>query len=232
MQVKTYDQLRDAVPELSEYIPDEDDIHIRGGLRPDAKSLGRRCAVVGNSGSLLDHTYGSEIDSHDAVIRFNASRYRPKATKSTLARKPPSVSRISTTSVSENLKTKCSSSPPATRKRSVTFPSTKRKKYLKHKEKNARPTRVQPGVLVSRLGLGGQTETETEQRFRRRRHGFESVLGEGFSVRFQPQRHAVPLLQPSGRESDHAGGVPVPSFGGGSQAYPFWNFTKRLAKKE
>ena len=51
MQVKTYDQLRDAVPELSEYIPDEDDIHIRGGLRPDAKSLGRRCAVVGNSGS-------------------------------------------------------------------------------------------------------------------------------------------------------------------------------------
>ena len=73
MQVKTYDQLRDAVPELSEYIPDEDDIHIRGGLRPDAKSLGRRCAVVGNSGSLLDHTYGSEIDSHDAVIRFNAA---------------------------------------------------------------------------------------------------------------------------------------------------------------
>ena len=73
MQIKTYDQLRDAVPELSEYIPDEDDIHTRGGLKPDAKSLGRRCAVVGNSGSLLDHAYGSEIDSHDAVIRFNAA---------------------------------------------------------------------------------------------------------------------------------------------------------------
>jgi hypothetical protein len=73
MQVKTYDQLRDAVPELSEYIPDEDDVHTRGGVKPDAKTLGRRCAVVGNSGSLLDHTYGAEIDSHDAVIRFNAA---------------------------------------------------------------------------------------------------------------------------------------------------------------
>ena len=73
MQVKAYDQLRDAVPELSEYIPDEDDVHTRGGVKPDAKTLGRRCAVVGNSGSLLDHTYGSEIDSHDAVIRFNAA---------------------------------------------------------------------------------------------------------------------------------------------------------------
>ena len=73
MQVKSYDQLRDAVPELSEYIPDEDDVHTRGGVKPDAKTLGRRCAVVGNSGSLLDHTYGAEIDSHDAVIRFNAA---------------------------------------------------------------------------------------------------------------------------------------------------------------
>ena len=73
MQLKSYQALNEAVPELRDYIPDTDDVHTRGGLKPESKKLGRRCAVVGNSGSLLETNYGSEIDSHDAVIRFNAA---------------------------------------------------------------------------------------------------------------------------------------------------------------
>lgn len=34
----------------------------------------RSCAVVGNSGSLLDKQYGSRIDAHEAVIRLNNAR--------------------------------------------------------------------------------------------------------------------------------------------------------------
>ncbi|NDB56776.1 hypothetical protein EB169_13235, partial [archaeon] len=31
----------------------------------------KRCAVVSNSGSLLDKSYGELIDSHDVIIRCN-----------------------------------------------------------------------------------------------------------------------------------------------------------------
>jgi hypothetical protein len=133
MQVKTYDQLRDAVPELSEYIPDEDDIHIRGGLRPDAKSLGRRCAVVGNSGSLLDHTYGSEIDSHDAVIRFNAAPtkgYEKHVGKKTTIR----VQNIDNLGFREP-KDEMLVFTARDEKTFRHFSEYQKKKYLKHKEK-------------------------------------------------------------------------------------------------
>ena len=133
MQIKTYDQLRDAVPELSEYIPDEDDIHTRGGLKPDAKSLGRRCAVVGNSGSLLDHAYGSEIDSHDAVIRFNAAPtkgYEKHVGKKTTIR----VQNIDNLGFREP-KDEMLVFTARDEKTFRHFSEYQKKKYLKHKEK-------------------------------------------------------------------------------------------------
>jgi len=36
-----------------------------------AKQPGKRCAVVSNSGVLLDHSYGEEIDASDRIFRFN-----------------------------------------------------------------------------------------------------------------------------------------------------------------
>lgn len=133
MQIKTYDQLRNAVPELSEYIPDEDDIHTRGGLKPDAKSLGRRCAVVGNSGSLLDHAYGSEIDSHDAVIRFNAAPtkgYEKHVGKKTTIR----VQNIDNLGFREP-KDEMLVFTARDEKTFRHFSEYQKKKYLKHKEK-------------------------------------------------------------------------------------------------
>lgn len=31
----------------------------------------RNCALVGNSGGLMEHDYGSYIDDHDFVMRIN-----------------------------------------------------------------------------------------------------------------------------------------------------------------
>ena len=42
------------------------------------------CAIVGNSGSMLNYTYGKSIDSHEVVLRFNQAP--PGTSKDTLAR--------------------------------------------------------------------------------------------------------------------------------------------------
>ena len=58
-----------------QYIPNEDH------LAPDTvgKKYGR-CAVVGNSGTLLNTSYGAQIDQYDTVIRFNAAPTRGTTT--------------------------------------------------------------------------------------------------------------------------------------------------------
>eukprot|EP00971_Amphidinium_carterae_P314157 6244681-Amphidinium_carterae.1 len=37
---------------------------------------GHRCAVVSNSGVMLNHHYGQEIDDSDLVFRFNDAKAR------------------------------------------------------------------------------------------------------------------------------------------------------------
>lgn len=43
------------------------------GTHPRTPLVGGRCAIVGNSGSLLGDRRGSRIDHHDSVLRFNAA---------------------------------------------------------------------------------------------------------------------------------------------------------------
>mmetsp|Transcript_39621 Transcript_39621/g.84382 ORF Transcript_39621/g.84382 Transcript_39621/m.84382 type:complete len:267 (+) Transcript_39621:87-887(+) len=45
---------------------------LHNGSMPKKRHF-RRCAVVGSSGSLLQHELGAEIDDHDAVIRINSA---------------------------------------------------------------------------------------------------------------------------------------------------------------
>jgi len=52
-------------------LPDKDLLTTPG--HPEMKKY-NSCAVVGNSGSLLETQYGDMIDNHDVVIRFNAAK--------------------------------------------------------------------------------------------------------------------------------------------------------------
>lgn len=73
MGFREYDELRGAVegnPDaLTSVLPEMNDLMSKAG---SGDSLGK-CAVVGNSGALLDKRYGEAIDAHDTVIRFNAA---------------------------------------------------------------------------------------------------------------------------------------------------------------
>ena len=64
MEFHDVDAVLASHPQLEEVIPEQDEIGV--------SRLGK-CAVVGNSGSLLGKEHGSEIDAHDAVFRFNGA---------------------------------------------------------------------------------------------------------------------------------------------------------------
>lgn len=58
--LKNLRHVEEALPEYDMFYPSRND------------KIFDKCAVVGNSGSLLEAERGSEIDAHDVVIRFNA----------------------------------------------------------------------------------------------------------------------------------------------------------------
>ncbi|XP_075717404.1 beta-galactoside alpha-2,6-sialyltransferase 1-like [Rhinoderma darwinii] len=57
--------LPDAASSWSQYLPNKDIHEVVGKLK--------RCAVVASAGSMKGSGLGQEIDSHDAVLRFNAA---------------------------------------------------------------------------------------------------------------------------------------------------------------
>ena len=105
MQLKSYQALNEAVPELRDYIPDTDDVHTRGGLKPESKKLGRRCAVVGNSGSLLKQIMAAK--SIVTTQSFASTPRQRKVLKNMSVRRQPYAFRILITWVGENRKMKC-----------------------------------------------------------------------------------------------------------------------------
>ncbi len=64
MEFRDIDAVLAAHPQLSEVLPEQDEI---GGAHFGT------CAVVGNSGNLLQKGHGKDIDAHDTVIRFNGA---------------------------------------------------------------------------------------------------------------------------------------------------------------
>ncbi|KAK3286119.1 glycosyltransferase 29 protein [Cymbomonas tetramitiformis] len=58
--LKSLRHVEEALPEYDMFYPSRND------------KIFDKCAVVGNSGSLLEAERGLEIDAHDVVIRFNA----------------------------------------------------------------------------------------------------------------------------------------------------------------
>mmetsp|Transcript_29411 Transcript_29411/g.73910 ORF Transcript_29411/g.73910 Transcript_29411/m.73910 type:complete len:472 (+) Transcript_29411:229-1644(+) len=67
MEFKNFEEVAAVSEDLKSVLPESD---------PFATKPWGSCAIVGNSGKLLTHTHGKEIDSHDTVIRFNAAPTR------------------------------------------------------------------------------------------------------------------------------------------------------------
>ncbi|GAQ82304.1 Glycosyltransferase family 29 (sialyltransferase) family protein [Klebsormidium nitens] len=75
VEFATMKEVAQADARLKAILPENDLLR-----RPEQRTVGdaplKRCAVVGNSGDLLDHAHGAEIDGFDTIIRFNAAPTR------------------------------------------------------------------------------------------------------------------------------------------------------------
>ena len=85
LPTSSYGELQRA-RNLSKVLPDVDVFSGSEGGRSKAFD---NCAVVGNSGTLLESEFGNDIDSHDVVFRFNqgiTEGYEPHVGKKTTFR--------------------------------------------------------------------------------------------------------------------------------------------------
>uniref|UniRef100_A0A061S024 beta-galactoside alpha-(2,6)-sialyltransferase n=1 Tax=Tetraselmis sp. GSL018 TaxID=582737 RepID=A0A061S024_9CHLO len=67
MEFSSFEEVARASPDLASLVPESDLLSKKGW---------GSCAVVGNSGSVLQSAHGEEIDAHDTVVRFNRAPTR------------------------------------------------------------------------------------------------------------------------------------------------------------
>ena len=77
MEFRTMEDVMAAAADDNAESPVEAGLEVLNAVLPESDEVGAlqlgSCAVVGNSGVLLNSSLGEEIDAHDSVIRFNAA---------------------------------------------------------------------------------------------------------------------------------------------------------------